>query len=336
MKEIAIDVAGPDQDLRRPHRGQDLSLQGAEGRDLRLSRAERQRQDHDASACCAACSRPIPATAPASATTSVTPGDEIKREVGYMTQRFSLYEDLSIRENLEFVARVYGVPNRKPGGGRGASSGSGSTSRADQLAGELSGGWKQRLALGACILPQPQAAAARRADRRRRSQGAARVLGRDPRARRRRHHRARLHPLHGRGRALPRARLYRLRRAAGAAARRTRSSRSRASATWIVSRRRDLHRARHASCETCDGVDMVAPFGTELHVSGRDKQALDAAIAAAKKADGAHHWTRGEPTLEDVFILPDGQVQGQLRMTGHAHSGAATARSRLRPRAPGR
>jgi ABC-2 type transport system ATP-binding protein len=48
---------------------------------------------------------------------------------------------------------------------------------------------------------------------------------------------------------------------------------------------------------------MVAPFGAELHVSGRDRSALDTAIAAAKKADGVHRWTRGEPSLEDVFIL---------------------------------
>ena len=50
------------------------------------------------------------------------------------------------------------------------------------------------------------------------------------------------------------------------------------------------------------GIDMVAPFGAELHVSGRDKKALDAAIAAAKKQDGAHRWKRSEPSLEDVFI----------------------------------
>jgi len=71
--------------------------------------------------------------------------------------------------------------------------------------------------------------------------------------------------------------------------------------TWIVSGA-DLHRLA-TKLETCDGIDMVAPFGSELHVSGRDKRALDAAIAAAKKADGAHHWVRGEPSLEDVFIL---------------------------------
>ncbi|HLO21870.1 MAG TPA: ABC transporter ATP-binding protein, partial [Methyloceanibacter sp.] len=73
--------------------------------------------------------------------------DEIKRNVGYMTQRFSLYTDLSIRENLEFVARVYGVPNPRRAAAE-AIGRLGLSTRADQLAGELSGGWKQRLALG--------------------------------------------------------------------------------------------------------------------------------------------------------------------------------------------
>jgi len=84
-----------------------------------------------------------------------TQPDAIKRNVGYMTQRFSLYADLSIRENLEFVARVYGVPNPRQAA-REAIGRLGLSTRADQLAGELSGGWKQRLALGACILPQPK------------------------------------------------------------------------------------------------------------------------------------------------------------------------------------
>ena len=84
-----------------------------------------------------------------------TESDAIKRNVGYMTQRFSLYTDLSIRENLEFVARVYGVPNPRQAA-REAIGRLGLSTRADQLAGELSGGWKQRLALGACILPQPR------------------------------------------------------------------------------------------------------------------------------------------------------------------------------------
>src|SRR5437879_4647680 len=81
--------------------------------------------------------------------------DKIKRQVGYMSQRFSLYQDLSVRENLEFVARLYGMRNA-----RAAASDMikriGLNGREEQLAGELSGGWKQRLALGACTLPNPQ------------------------------------------------------------------------------------------------------------------------------------------------------------------------------------
>ena len=72
-----------------------------------------------------------------------------------MTQRFSLYQDLSIRENLEFVARVYGLRRRAGGAARAMIERLGLQGREQQLAGTLSGGWKQRLALGACILPNP-------------------------------------------------------------------------------------------------------------------------------------------------------------------------------------
>src|ERR1700739_1762331 len=72
-----------------------------------------------------------------------------------MTQRFSLYQDLSVRENLEFVARLYGVSDAR-GTARDMISRLGLNGREEQLAGELSGGWKQRLALGACTLPNPQ------------------------------------------------------------------------------------------------------------------------------------------------------------------------------------
>ena len=81
--------------------------------------------------------------------------DKIKRRVGYMTQRFSLYQDLSVRENLEFVARLYGVRDPR-GAARDMIKRLGLSGREEQLAGELSGGWKQRLALGACTLPNPQ------------------------------------------------------------------------------------------------------------------------------------------------------------------------------------
>lgn len=80
---------------------------------------------------------------------------KIKREVGYMTQRFGLYEDLSIRENLDFVARIYGMHERKQKI-EAALQQLGLSERATQLAGSLSGGWKQRLALAACMLHSPR------------------------------------------------------------------------------------------------------------------------------------------------------------------------------------
>lgn len=84
-----------------------------------------------------------------------TESDEIKRRVGYMTQRFSFWEDLSIAENLDFVGRMYGLENRTEAV-RQCLQELDLTERRDQLAGELSGGWKQRLALAACILHKPQ------------------------------------------------------------------------------------------------------------------------------------------------------------------------------------
>jgi ABC-2 type transport system ATP-binding protein len=79
----------------------------------------------------------------------------IKRRVGYMTQRFSFWEDLSIRENLEFVARLYEMDRRREAVDR-AIENLGLQGRAGQLAGSLSGGWKQRLALAACMLHEPE------------------------------------------------------------------------------------------------------------------------------------------------------------------------------------
>src|SRR5436189_4324056 len=85
----------------------------------------------------------------------ITETAAIKREVGYMTQRFSLWEDLSIRENLEFIARMYGMPDRAKAV-QTALEDLGLATRQTQLAGTLSGGWKQRLSLAACMLHDPQ------------------------------------------------------------------------------------------------------------------------------------------------------------------------------------
>ncbi len=229
----------------------------------------------------------------------LTQSDEIKQNVGYMTQRFSLYTDLSIRENLEFVARVYGVPNPRQAA-REAIGRLGLSTRSEQLAGELSGGWKQRLALGACILPQPKLLLLDEP-----------TAGVDPKARR--EFWDEIHNLAAEGITVLVSTHYMDEAercheiayiafgellAKGTAKEVVAQSNL---STWIVAGA-ELHRLA-TKLETCDGIDMVAPFGAELHVSGRDKRALDAAIEAAKKADGAHQWTRGEPSLEDVFIL---------------------------------
>ena len=79
----------------------------------------------------------------------------IRRQIGYMTQRFSFYDDLTVAENLDFVAAVYELDNRA-GAVKAIIGRMGLTDRADQLAGELSGGWKQRLALAACVLHKPK------------------------------------------------------------------------------------------------------------------------------------------------------------------------------------
>jgi ABC-2 type transport system ATP-binding protein len=229
----------------------------------------------------------------------LTQQDEIKRKVGYMTQHFSLYEDLSIRENLEFVARVYGVPHPQKAA-KEAIDRLGLSGRADQLAGELSGGWKQRLALGACILPNPQLLLLDEP-----------TAGVDPKARR--EFWDEIHGLAAEGITVlvsthymdEAERCHELAYIAfgdllakGTAAQVIAQS---GLSTWIVSGP-NLH-ALALDLENRNGIDMVASFGAELHVSGRDARALDAAVKAAKKEKGAHHWTRGEPSLEDVFII---------------------------------
>ena len=229
----------------------------------------------------------------------LTQSDEIKGEVGYKTQRFSLYEDLSIRENLEFVARLYGVPNPKEAANE-AIHRLGLEGRADQLAGELSEGWKQRLALGACILPSPRLLLLDEP-----------TAGVDPKARR--EFWEEIHRLATEGITVLVSTHYmdEAERCHEIAYIAFGELLARGSAeeviaqsglkTWIVSGR-DLQPLA-AALHQRKGVDMVAPFGTELHVSGHNKRALDAAVAEAKKADGAHSWKRGEPSLEDVFIL---------------------------------
>jgi len=223
--------------------------------------------------------------------------DTIKRHVGYMTQRFSLYQDLSIRENLEFVARVYGLPDPRARAGE-AIARLGLEGRETQLAGELSGGWKQRLALGACILPSPALLLLDEP-----------TAGVDPKARR--EFWAEIHKLAAEGMTVLVSTHYmdEAERCHEIAYIAYGQLLARGTIPEVIAQSRlitytvsgpDLAPVAEA-LERAEGVDMVAPFGASLHVAGREAKALETAIAPYTGLAGLT-WTRTEPSLEDVFI----------------------------------
>ncbi len=229
----------------------------------------------------------------------VTQSWAIKQRVGYMTQRFSLYEDLTIQENLDFVARLYALPDRR-GKVAAALDRLGLAHRKGQLAGNLSGGWKQRLALAACILHEPSLLLLDEP-----------TAGVDPKARR--EFWDEIHALAADGMTVlvsthymdEAERCHRIAYLAygkllanGTVAEVVRGS---GLATWHVSGpdRRIAALARDLAGRP--GVEMVAPFGATLHVSGADGAGLDRAVEPYLR-DGTLSWSRGEPTLEDAFI----------------------------------
>jgi len=223
----------------------------------------------------------------------------IKREVGYMTQRFSLWEDLTIRENLEFVARMYGMRDRAAVV-RSALEQLGLTERRDQLAGTLSGGWKQRLALAACMLHRPRLLLLDEP-----------TAGVDPQARR--DFWEEIHALAAGGISVlvsthymdEAERCHRLAYisygsllASGTPEEVLHLFRL---STWAVSGPRAPLAVLAMKLHGQAGVSHVTAFGSTLHVTGEDEAALERAIAPFR-ADAALEWRRAEPTLEDVFI----------------------------------
>ncbi len=225
-------------------------------------------------------------------------GRRIRDHLGYMTQRFSLYTDLTIRENLVFVARLHGIPGPRQAADE-ALARLGLTARARQLAGELSGGWKQRLALAACVLPNPELLLLDEP-----------TAGVDPQARRdfweQIHHLAadgmtvlvsthymdeaeRCHEIAylAYGRLLVHGPIDTVIQGCGLHA-------------WTVSG--DALGEVEQRLRTSEGVTMVAPFGRRLHVLGPDADALDAAVDGLRREWPDLHWQRDSPSLEDVFI----------------------------------
>ena len=231
----------------------------------------------------------------------LTETDKIKRQVGYMTQHFSLYQDLSVRENLEFIGRVYGI-DQPVAAARAAIERLGLVGREGQLAAELSGGWKQRLALGACTLSGPQLLLLDEP-----------TAGVDPKARREFWNE--IHGLAAEGLTVLVSTHYmdeaeRCHEIAYIAygellARGTVEEVIKSSnlTTYFVSAKGDGNNlnALADELESKPGVDMVAPFGTSLHVSGRDAAALEAAISSYRGRKDLE-WKQSEPSLEDVFI----------------------------------
>ncbi len=220
----------------------------------------------------------------------------VKREVGYMTQRFGLYEDLTIRENLDFIARMYGMDRRRERVDA-ALHRLGLAEREKQLTGNLSGGWKQRVALAACMLHEPRVLLLDEP-----------TAGVDPQARR--SFWEEIHALAASGITVLVSTHYmdeaeRCHRLAYIAAGRLLASGTPAELvakaglhTW------ELQGATAASWATqiegLPGVELVTRFGNALHVSGRDDAALQTAV---RQFAAAGEWRVLPPTLEDVFIF---------------------------------
>ena len=227
----------------------------------------------------------------------VRESEAIKRRVGYMTQRFSLYSDLTVRENLEFVARLHGLPH-PPRTAERTIERLGLGDRADQLAGTLSGGWKQRLALGSCIMPGPELLLLDEP-----------TAGVDPQARR--DFWDEIHALANDGiTALVSThymdeaeRCHELAFIAHGDLLTTgpveRIVADAVLSTWTVTGPGLDALAREL--KGADGVGSVAPFGNALHVSGRDETRLERTIAPLREK-GPQSWQRSAPSLEDIFI----------------------------------
>jgi ABC-2 type transport system ATP-binding protein len=226
----------------------------------------------------------------------LTQQTEIKRRTGYMTQRFSLYADLTIQENLEFIGRIFGLPDPARSA-RDTIEKLGLEGRKNQLAGELSGGWKQRLALGACIMPKPELLLLDEP-----------TAGVDPKARRdfwdEIHGLARegltvlvsTHYMDEAERCHEIAYIAYGHLIAQGTAREIIDASKLTTYTVTGENLGDLA----AELKKAPGVEMVAPFGASLHVASRDGAALDR-VAENFRGKG-HVWTHDAPNLEDVFI----------------------------------
>jgi ABC-2 type transport system ATP-binding protein len=215
-----------------------------------------------------------------------------------MTQKFSLYEDLSIRENLEFIARLYGLDRRKERVDQ-ALEDLGLVERQAQVAGKLSGGWKQRLALAACMIHEPALLLLDEP-----------TAGVDPKARRDFWDQIRRYSAQGvttlvsthymdeavqcdsiayiaYGKKLLDSTTAEIPKQIGLAC-------------WQIAGR--PLQAAQAMLEGAPGVELVARFGAEIHACGHDAAALERAVRQVKQAQPHVEIARIEAGFEEIFI----------------------------------
>lgn len=238
-----------------------------------------------------------------------TSSEQIRQRIGYMTQKFSYWEDLTIRENIAFVADMYGLSNPKAHVDK-AIEGLGLTKRQHQLAGNLSGGWKQRLALASCILHEPDLLLLDEP-----------TAGVDPKARREfwdeihklaaegltvlvsTHYMDEAERCHAiiyiaGGRIMTRGTVEEVIADAGLT-------------TWVV-RGKDLMPLQR-TLEHNPAISSVAPFGDSLHISGTNAHALAEAIAPYQ-SDVNYQWQLSAASMEDAFIhfMTQAQLENRL------------------------
>lgn len=226
-----------------------------------------------------------------------TQAELIRRRTGYMTQKFSYWEDLTIRENIEFVANMHGLDQVEQRVTKAVED-LGLKDRQHQLAGNLSGGWKQRLALASCVLHEPELLLLDEP-----------TAGVDPKARR--EFWDEIHKLAAEGLTVLVSTHYMdeaercheiiyitggkiiTKGTVGEVIQRAGLT------TWIV-RGKNLIKLQR-KLEEDPFISTVAPFGDSLHISGTNADKLLKAIDPYR-SNSAYEWQMGETSMEDVFI----------------------------------
>jgi ABC-2 type transport system ATP-binding protein len=303
---LAIDVRGLNKSFGDKHVVQDVTLQVEEGRICGFLGPNGSGKTTTLRMLCGLLT-PDSGEGTALGLDIIREANLIKRRAGYMTQKFSLYEDLTIEENLQFSARVHGLDDRKGRVERSLER-LGLIERRRQLAGTLSGGWKQRLALATATLHEPKLLLLDEP-----------TAGVDPKARRT--FWDEIHTLSAEGLTVLVSTHYM-------------DEAERCHEIAYISYGRLIARGTaeeviagsHLVTFTGEGagidrlsgeigrltgVDMAAPFGQSLHVSGIDRAALEAALAPYHRVP--FRWREVEPTLEDVFIRLMDQSQDNFR-----------------------